>query len=70
MIQAMDTKNSPLGRFLTVRLDLTDHQAFHRKAREYGGASHVLRELVQAFIEGRLIVKPPVNPKKDLYHHE
>lgn len=51
--------------FLTVRLPVQVHQAFRDKAARYGGVSEVLRELVEAFIEDRLTVIPPVNPKKE-----
>jgi hypothetical protein len=51
--------------FLTVRLQQQTHQAFRAKAEKYGGISEVLRELVEAFIEDRLTVTPPVTPKKE-----
>ena len=51
--------------FLTVRLQQQTHQAFRVKAEKYGGISEVLRELVEAFIDDRLTVIPPVTPKKE-----
>jgi len=51
--------------FLTVRLQQQTHHAFRDKAIRYGGVSEVLRELVEAFIEDRLTVIPPVTPKKE-----
>jgi len=51
--------------FLTVRLQQQTHHAFREKATRYGGVSEVLRELVEAFIEDRLTVIPPVTPKKE-----
>jgi hypothetical protein len=59
----MSTK--PLSQFMTVRLKPTDHKAFRVKASRYGGASEVLRELVTAFIEDRVTVIPPRNPRKE-----
>jgi hypothetical protein len=57
----------PKTKFLTVRLEPPAHKAFHRKAPEYGGVSEVLRELIAAFIEDRVIVTP--NPeRKTIYH--
>lgn len=60
-------KDRPLNRHMTIRLNESDHKSFHEKARPYGGATHVLRELIEAFIEDRLTVKPNPN-KKVLYH--
>jgi len=42
---------------------------FHAKARKFGTPSEVLRELVDAFIEDRVTIQPPVtgNPKEKLY---
>jgi hypothetical protein len=51
--------------FLTVRLQQQTHQAFRVKAEKYGGISEVLRELVEAFLEDRLSITPPANPKKE-----
>lgn len=58
-----------LSRFLTVRLDASDHQVFREKAEFYDGTSMVLRELIKAFIEDRLVIKPPVN-RKELFNYE
>jgi hypothetical protein len=48
--------------FLTVRLAPSEHSAFHRKAKSFGGTSFVLREIVSAFIDSRLIIQP--NPER------
>lgn len=53
--------------FLTVRLTPREHKAFSVKATEYGGPTYVLRELVEAFVEKRLTVKPSPT-KRSLYH--
>lgn len=55
------------GKFLTVRVTPAVHKAFFAKAKRFDGTSEVLRELVEAFIEDRLTIKPPVN-KESLYH--
>lgn len=57
----------PLTRYVTIRLSQEDHKRFHDKARDYGNASQVLRELIEAFIDDRLTVMPNPN-KKVLYH--
>ncbi len=52
---------------LNVRVPDKIHSAFHKKAKQYGTPSYVLRELVVAFIEDRVVIKPPVT-KGTLYH--
>jgi hypothetical protein len=49
--------------FLTVRLNRKTADAFRTKAKEYGGTSEVMREIVEAFIDGRLTVQPNPNRK-------
>jgi len=66
----MTENRQPLGKFLTVRLTEQEHKAFGVKAKQYGGTTFVLREIVQAFLDNRLIVKPPVIQKESLYHVE
>lgn len=54
--------------FLTIRLTEQERHAFSVKTKAYGGASFVLRELISAFIENRLVIQPPVNqPAEGLY---
>ena len=60
----------PLTKFMSVRLTPADHTAFSRKAYRYGKPSDILRELIQAFIQERLIIKPPVTSKKEGLYHE
>jgi hypothetical protein len=55
---------------MSVRLTPADHTAFSRKAQKFGLPSDVLRELIQAFIQERLIIKPPVTSKKEGLYHE
>ena len=50
-----DTLTARLATRVTPRMQ----SAFQRKARRHGRPSDVLRELVSAFIEGRLNVIPP-----------
>lgn len=57
----------PRSVFLIVRVDKQKRQAFRDKATRYGSPSEVLRELVDAFIEGRIKITPPVNRKEKLY---
>jgi hypothetical protein len=55
-------------KFLTVRVLPDSHKKFHAKARKYGQPSDVLRELIEAFNEDRLVIQPPVTRKESLYH--
>ena len=52
--------NQPKSAHLSVRLQPVVRSQFHAKALQYGQPSEVLRELVEAFIEGRLIIQAPV----------
>lgn len=53
--------------FLTVRLPHKAKQAIHEKARLYGRPSDVVREILEAFVENRLVIKAPENRKENLY---
>lgn len=55
--------------YLTVRVSDKTRTKFHAKAKKFGTPSEVLRELVDAFIEDRVTIQPPVNrnPKENLY---
>ena len=55
--------------YLTVRVADRTRIKFHDKAKKFGTPSEVLRELVDAFIEDRIAIQPPVtgNPKEKLY---
>ncbi len=63
----MSNPPKPLEKYISVRVSTKVHKAFFRKASEFGRASDVLRELVEALIEDRLTVKPS-QPKRNLYH--
>lgn len=63
----MATKN-PKSKFLSLRVTPKTHKAFSTKAKQFGGTSEVLDELVTAFIEDRVTVNPPATPKKVIYH--
>ena len=52
---------------LTVRVTDRVRTKFHAKASKYGHPSSVLRELIEAFIEDRLTIQPPVIRKENLY---
>ena len=52
--------------FLTVRISQDSAAAFRRRAKEFGGTSEVMREIVEAFNENRLTVRPNPN-RKSLY---
>lgn len=55
--------------YLIVRVADKTRIKFHAKAKKFGTPSDVLRELVDAFIEDRVTIQPPVisNPKDQLY---
>ena len=64
----MSTK--PRSSYMTVRVTDVVRSRFHDKAEEMGiTPSEVLRELIDAFIEERVILKPSVNrnPLEKLY---
>lgn len=51
------------SKYVVIRVTPGTHKAFHRKADLYGNVSDVLRELIEAFLDDRLVIKP--NPKKE-----
>ena len=55
------------SKFLVVRVTVDDHKKFHSKVKKYGQPSSVLREIIEAFLEDRLSIVPPVNRKENLY---
>jgi len=55
------------SKFLTVRVSPDSHKKFHIKVQKYGQPSNVLREIIEAFIEDRLTIQPPVTVKESLY---
>jgi hypothetical protein len=48
---------------LAVRIEPRTKRAFNKKASKIGPPSEVMRELVVAFVEGRVTVEPPKEPK-------
>lgn len=62
----MSTKQN-LDKFLAIRVTVQVHKKFHRKANQYGKPADVMREIIEAFIEGRLTVTP--SPTKRNLHH-
>lgn len=44
---------------LSVRVTPSERTRFHARTTPKGGASFVLRELVQAYLEDRLTIHPP-----------
>jgi hypothetical protein len=51
---------APKSAFLTVRVTDKTHTKFHDKALKIGTPSEVHREIVEAFVEDRLTIQPPV----------
>lgn len=58
---------TPKSVFMTVRVTGRTRLKFHARAKQFGNPSDVLRELIEAFIENRLTIVPPVNRKESLY---
>lgn len=56
-----------LDAYINLRVDKKTRYNFNRKAVKYGRPSDVLREIVQAFIDDRLEIKPPADKKENLY---
>lgn len=55
--------------YLSVRLPDKTRIKFHAKAKKFGTPSEVLRELIDAFIDDRVVIRPSVNrnPLEKLY---
>ena len=60
-------KKPELGKFITVRVTPKFHTQFHRKVKAFGPPSTVLREILLAFAEDRLVIQP--SPTKRNLHH-
>lgn len=52
-----------LDTHMTLRVAARVRTAFNRKAERYGKPSDVLRELIEAFLDDRLVIQP--NPRKE-----
>jgi hypothetical protein len=52
--------NQPKSAFMTVRVTDKTRTQFHDKAQKIGTPSEVHREIVEAFVEDRLTIQPPV----------
>lgn len=60
-------KKPELGKFISVRVTPKFHTQFHRKVKAFGPPSVIVREVLEALIEDRLVIQP--NPsKRNLYH--
>ena len=54
---------------IAVRVAPAVAKKFHKASAAYGGASDVLRELINGFIEDRVkIAPPPLKREGSLYH--
>lgn len=56
-----------LNSHIFVRVTSDTKEAFNDKANRFSDPSDVLRELISAFIEDRLTIKPPEG-KEDIYN--
>lgn len=59
----------PKSAFMSVRVTDLTRAKFHAKAQSIGKPSEVHREIVEAFVEDRLTIQPPVNrnPLEKMY---
>ena len=55
-------------KFLTVRCTEDIIEEFRKKSEEFGGSSTVLRDLVEAFVEDRVTIRPPT--RKTIFNQE
>ncbi len=62
-----NVKKPELGKFISVRVTPKFHTQFHRKVKAFGPPSTVLREILLAFAEDRLVIQPSPT-KRNLYH--
>lgn len=54
------TAKKPLTQHLNVRLAKNHFSELHRKSEADGGVSVVVREMIAAYLEGRMFIKPKV----------
>ena len=55
--------SKPMDKTLSLRLDGKKRTAFHKEAKKYGNPSDILREIIEAFIDRRLVIQS--DPKKE-----
>lgn len=62
----------PKSAFVTVRVTNATRTKFHEKASAIGPPSEVHREIIEAFVEDRLEIQPPVtrHPLQELFKNE
>ena len=60
-------KKPELGKFITVRVTPKFHTQFQRKVKAFGPPSTVLREILLALVEDRLVIQPSPT-KRNLYN--
>jgi hypothetical protein len=65
LIRRKQTKNA----FLTTRVPMEVRKQFHKATKAFGGAGVVQRELIMAFIEGRVKIAPPALPTEGTIYH-
>jgi len=57
----------PKTKFLSTRVTPETHKKFHVKSKKFGQPTQVLRDIIEAFNDGRLTVQPPVTRKESLF---
>lgn len=61
------SEHKPKSEAIYLRVTPETKRRFSEVASRFGTPSEVLRELVNAFIEGRVTVMPPTEQKESLY---
>lgn len=61
----MSSQKKPKIAYLSTRVTEDTRTKFQHKACKYGTVSDVLCEMIEAFIEDRLSIYPPVTSKKE-----
>lgn len=61
-----DKKQESKAGFISMRATPEMYRKFQSKAKQYGGVSSVLRELISAFLDDRLTIERKAD-HKDLY---
>lgn len=61
----MDDKTNTA--YLTIRCNEVTKEAFIEKASRHGGHAHIMRELVEAYIDGRIEMTTQTTTK-EVYH--
>ncbi len=57
----MSRKAKPLTSHINIRVDRGQFTELHKKSAPDGGVSVVMRQMVEAYLDGRMFIKPKLN---------